>query len=143
MAGQHSMSRGHCEWSKAEMGERSAVETKSGKSVHQSDPGLRRPTSSATVGRKPAARPPILTASAVSIDNPEAREVGLPQRKTGQGAGQSPAIPIQREALDANAFNVGEIPSRKTLEDSEIASLLQFFEILNRWDREAHDAEIM
>ena len=41
------------------MGERSAVRPKSGQSVSQSDPGLRRPTPPSTAGRKPAARPPF------------------------------------------------------------------------------------
>jgi hypothetical protein len=125
------------------MGERSAVETKSGKSVHQSDPGLRRPTPPATVGRKSTARPPTLVATAVCTDTPEAREAGLSQRKTGQGAGQRPAIYVQREALATNAFSAGDAASSKTLDDTEIGSLFQFFEILDRWDREAHDAGIM
>ncbi|HUS20187.1 MAG TPA: hypothetical protein VMZ25_11110 [Terriglobales bacterium] len=40
-------------------GKRNAVRNNTGQSVHQSDPGLRRPTFPATAGRKPEACPPL------------------------------------------------------------------------------------
>ena len=49
------------------MGERSAVRPKSGESVSQSDPGLRRPTPPSTAGRKPAARPPFQTNAPLAL----------------------------------------------------------------------------
>lgn len=82
------------------MGERSAVRPKSGESVRQSDPGLRRPTPPSTAGRKPAARPRLqLVRTIEPAEAPKAREAGLPQPKTGRGAGQSPAVSAQRAAL--------------------------------------------
>ena len=114
------------------MDERSAVENKSGETVHQSVPGLRRPTSPATAGRKPAARPPVC---------PESREAGLrSQPKTGRGARKSPAIAEQREALlpdNESSFNA---PLAGMLDEHHIQTLVEFFTILDRWDREAHES---
>ena len=127
------------------MGERNAVGPKSGKSVSQSDPGLRRPTLPSTAGRKPAARPPIYFPPATAPKViPTAREAGGTQSKTGRGAGQSPAIQAQREALgsfttssQSNSFSSG------ALDDSQIAVLIQFFQTLDRWDKEAHGPQVM
>jgi hypothetical protein len=81
------------------MGERSAVRPKSGQSVSQSDPGLRRPTPPTTAGRKPAARPPVQFLPTTS--NHDSRVVNFSQHKTVRGAGQSPALFTQRAALVA------------------------------------------
>jgi hypothetical protein len=129
------------------MGERSAVGPKSGPSVSQSDPGLRRPTPPPTAGRKPEARPPIHSHGfgfGLGVA-PESREAGLPyQPKTGRGAGQSPAIELQREALDtsktigtskAQALNARTADS---LTDDDIQQFIEFFKILDRWDRAQH-----
>lgn len=95
-------------------GEHSAVGSKSGLTGSQSGPGLRRPTSVATAGRNPAARPTP------------------PQSKTGPGCGAgSPAITREREALALN-------PSADAFDESAIQQLIEFFELLDRWDREAH-----
>ena len=98
-------------------GERSAVGSRSGKPVSQSGPALKRPTPAPTAGRNPAARPSPL------------------QRKTWRGTGQSPAITREREALAL-------IPSPnkcvECFDESAIRELIKFFELLNRWDREAH-----
>ena len=129
------------------MGERSAVRPKSGKSVHQSDPGLRRPTPPATAGRKPPARPPVSTVCrpGVEIEVFDSRAAGLSQPKTGQGFGDGvPDIEIQREALgslspsvdrEAGALDASNLES---LDDYSVRQLLEFFEILDRWDRKAH-----
>jgi hypothetical protein len=99
------------------MGERGAVDLKSGESVRQSDPGLRRPTTPLTAGRKPAARPYPL----------ENREAVLPQRKTGRGAGQSPAMFAE--------------PTQ--LEDGDIAKLAAFFRLLDSWERNLYAEKVM
>src|ERR1019366_10603561 len=71
----------------AKMGERSAVGPKSGESVSQSDPGLRRPTPPSTAGRKPAARPSDLLHSLIDPKSDSTTcEAEGSQRKTGQGA---------------------------------------------------------
>jgi len=127
------------------MGERSAVRPKSGKSVSQSDPGLRRPTPPSTAGRKPAARPPIHFLPAKdSIHALPSREAGDTQRKTGRGPGQSPAIQCQREAL-ASFIPSGEsdLALPDTLDDSDIQALIQFFQILDLWKREADEVQPM
>jgi hypothetical protein len=134
------------------MGERSAVRPKSGKSVYQSDSGLRRPTPPATAGRKPEARPPVSTVCRpeVEIEDFESRVAGLSQPKTGQGFGDGvPDIETQREALrslspsgdrEAGALGASGLES---LDDYSIRQLLEFFEILDRWDREAHGKQTM
>lgn len=54
-----------------------------------------------------------------------------PQPKTGRGAGQSPAITREREALALS-------PSVDAFDESAIRQLIEFFELLDRWDQEAH-----
>ena len=110
------------------MGERSAVRPKSGQSVSQSDPGLRRPTPPSTAGRKPAARPPN---SILSFTPPQSglprRGAGLSQSKTGRGAGQSPAFFARRVApgpLTPSTLPKSSIPY--SLDDSQIANLIEF-----------------
>lgn len=129
----------------AHMGERSAVRPKSGKSVRQSDPALRRPTPPSTAGRKPAARPPVQIPPATDFQiGSKSREADIPQRKTVRGAGQSPAIQPQGEALgsfSSSAQPASDLPY--VLEDSHTEALIEFFQILDRWDREAHEAQIM
>jgi len=116
------------------MDERGAVDTKSGKAVHQSVPGLRRPTSPVTAGRKPAARP-----SAFEVC-PASRAAGLrSQPKTGRGAGQSPAIADEREVLYPENQH-SDAPLARMLDEHHIQALVEFFTILDRWDREAHES---
>ncbi len=104
-------------------GERSAVDSNAGEPVHQSGPGLRRPTPAATAGQNPAARP-----------SPS-------QPKTGRGAGPSPAIEPQREALGASLTPSVEREAvaldALSLDDCSIQQLVSFFETLDRWDQEA------
>jgi len=123
----------------ASLGERSAVEPKSGESVSQSDPGLRRPTPPSTAGRKPAARPPL---PEVSRDGISPREAGHAQRKTGRGAGQSPVVLNQREALASlNDFTDSDPIPGCSLDNSQITTLIQVFQTLDRWDRELHSSK--
>lgn len=127
------------------MGERSAVRPRSGKSVRQSDPGLRRPTPPSTAGRKPAARPPA------SISPPGIIKVAeMPgtartaQHKTGRGAGWNPAVQTRREAPGSShrpAQTSSDLPS--CLDDSQITALIHFFQTLDRWDKEAHGPQVM
>src|ERR1035438_6268048 len=122
------------------MGERSAVRPKSGKSVRQSDPALRRPTPPSTAGRKPAARPPtqIRPATDLQFDS-TSREAGTPQCKTVRGVGQSPAQQAQGEALGSFTPSAeSDLVLPYELDDSQITALIEFFQILDRWDREAH-----
>jgi hypothetical protein len=120
------------------MGERSAVGSKSGESVRQSDPGLRRPTTPATVGRKPAARPSSLSAVTTEFEEgSRPREAGPFQPKTGRGAGRSPAIHSRREApLSFTGSDIEHVAS-SVIDDSQITALIRFFQILDRWDRES------
>ena len=118
------------------MNERGADESKSGETVHQSVPGLRRPTSPKTAGRKPAARPCVSLLEA----GPQSREAGLrSQPKTGRGAGQSPAIAEQREALYPENQH-SDAPLAGVLDEHHIQALVEFFTILDRWDREAYES---
>ena len=127
------------------MGERSAVGPKSGESVRQSDPGLRRPTPPSTAGRKPAARPPVSQSSILhSSAAVMSREAGIAQPKTGRGAGQSPAEMPQRAAL--GSFSPLAEPGQDqipALNDSDIQALIEFFLTLDRWDKEAHGPQVM
>jgi hypothetical protein len=122
------------------MGERSAVRPKSGQSVHQSDPGLRRPTPPATAGRKPVARPPKPAHSFTSSETDlTPREAGHAQPKTGRGVGQSPAIQSRRAAPASDVVSSDpRLTPLAYLDDIQIAQLLEFVRILDRWDREAH-----
>jgi hypothetical protein len=115
----------------AYLGERSAVDSNSGQSVHQSDPGLRRPTPPVRDGRKPSARPR-------SSDSLESREAGLSQRKTGRGAGRSLAIEIEREVLDTSSTSAKR--DAVDLDDEAISQILDVFRLLDRWDREGSHA---
>lgn len=121
------------------MGERSAVRPKSGQSVSQSDPVLRRPTPPSTAGRKPAARPPN---SILSFTPPQPglppREAGLSQSKTGRGAGQSPAFFARRAAPGPlTPSTLPEFSISCSPDDSQTANLIGFFRLLDRWDRES------
>ena len=127
------------------MGERSAVQPKSGESVRQSDPGLRRPTPPSTAGRKPAARPPIqIPPVSDSKGNSRPREAGGSQRKTGRGAGWNPAIQSRRAAPGSfTPMAESDSALSYTPDDPQITALIQFFETLDRWDKEAHGPQIM
>jgi len=127
------------------MGERSAVRPKSGKSVRQSDPALRRPTSPSTAGRKPAARPPVQNDPASDLDfRSPAREAGTSQRKTVRGTGQSPDSQAQRKALGSfTSTTQSDSSISYVLDDSQIKTLIEFFQTLDRWDKEAHGPQVM
>ncbi len=122
------------------MGERSAVRPQSGKTVRQSVPALRRPTPPSTAGRKPAARSPVqFLRVAVHEDDSGPSETAGTQRKTGRGAGQSPAIQSRRQAPGSFTGTIQSSPCLPySPDDSQISSLIQFFETLNRWERELH-----
>src|ERR1700677_1187748 len=119
------------------MGERSAVRPKSGETVRQSVPALRRPTPPSTAGRKLAARPPCDFSPATdSKDDFRSHLATDAQRKTGRGAGRSPAIHSGREA--PSSFRRADQAAETVphfLDDSEVGALIQFFKTLDRWDR--------
>ena len=61
------------------------------------------------------------------------------RRKTGRGEGQSPAIQSRREVPGSFSGSIQSVYSPPySLDDSDVSSLIQFFETLDRWDREAH-----
>jgi len=67
------------------------------------------------------------------------REAGLAQPKTGRGAGQSPAIRSRRAAPVSDVVSADpRLTPLADLDDFQIAQLLEFVRILDRWDREAH-----
>ena len=115
------------------MGERDAVRINSGESVTHSDPGLTvGPTLPLTTGRKPGARPPSPRVRTPEPDGfKEHREAGLCQPKSGQGFGDRVPESVGREA------------PALSLDDFTTSQLREFFEMLDRWDREAHEHKIM
>jgi hypothetical protein len=121
-------------------GERSAVELKSGQPVANSGPVLRRPTTPATAGRKPAARPTVSRGCEASP---------LPQLKGRPGFGAGSPEEIARERASASGPPTDESAGREApaldhLDSESIARLRALFELLDRWDREAqHEAKIM
>lgn len=67
------------------------------------------------------------------------------QPKTGQGPGQRPGVESQREALGSSltpsvdrAAGALDAVAVDFLDDYSILQLISFFEMLDRWDREAH-----
>jgi hypothetical protein len=95
---------------------RDAVHSKSGESVHPSDPGLKGPTLLATAGRKSAA-------CLLAPRGAETRPVVL-QPKTGRGVGQSPTDAVGYSGLDRQSLD----------------RLIAFFRLLDEWKRK-RDAE--
>ena len=110
-----------------------AVQTKSGLSVDHSDPGLREPTLPITTDRK----------SGASLNRPSCTSPSQP--KSGRGVERSSTLESQREALgtssipgvEREAFALDAVPSG-SFDDYSIQQLISFFEMLDRWDREAH-----
>jgi hypothetical protein len=94
-------------------GKQSAVESESGQPVANSGPVLRRPTSSATSGRKPGACP-----------------LHSAQSWPGCGAGS----PAERACREAHALLLGR---------ADLVQLIVLFELLDAWDRKESRAEAM
>ena len=72
------------------------------------------------------------------------RAASIIQRKTGRGAGQSPAVQSRRTAtcsFTPTALTDSILPY--TLNDSHIAAFIKFFQTLDRWDEEAHGPQVM
>jgi hypothetical protein len=105
-----------------------AVRINSGLPVSHSGPGLSNgPTLSATAGRKPEPSPANLLAC-TTISRIQACEAGLPQPKSAPGCGAGgPAMFRERDALALESLDV-----------ESIRQVIGFFELLDRWDREAH-----
>lgn len=120
-------------------GERSAVGLKSGNSVANSEPVLRRPGTPATAGRKPAARPP-------SLRGREAAPLTQPKSWPGFGAGPEEVARARASArgLPPEPSVRREASALDALDSESLSSLRAFFELLDRWDREAsNDAKVM
>jgi len=72
------------------------------------------------------------------------REAPVTQHKNGRGSGQSPAKRAWPEASGSftpAADRATALPN--ALDDSQITALIQFFETLDRWDKEAHGPQVM
>jgi hypothetical protein len=66
------------------------------------------------------------------------------QHKNGRGLGQSPDIRARREAPGSFTPDAEcESALSCSLDDFQIAAFIQFFETLDRWDKEAHGIEAM
>jgi len=94
-------------------GKRSAVRNNSGKPVYPSGPGL-------GVGPTP---PPTAGRKPEACPYP-------PQPKTGW-------------ELEGKALGGREAPALNSLDAVSLSQLRQFFELLDRWDREAHEQPSM
>lgn len=103
--------------------ERNAVHLKSGQPVYPSGPGLKEPTLPLTADR---------TSAAHLITRQSAQRSGgdILQPKRGQGLGQSPM----------SAEGALPFPS---LEKAEISKLVEFFLLLDAWDRRRDDSPVM
>lgn len=116
------------------MGKRSAVDFEnSGQSVANSDPELSRPTPPARAGRKPDACPHFV---AQRKSWPGARDLEGPaenRRERDSGSGLPPAESAGRAASALN----DALPN---LSPEDLSALIRFFQLLDRWDREAIDA---
>ena len=105
-------------------GERDAVRNNTGETVSHSVPGLAvGPTLPLTTGRTPGARLPVLPAAGGHLCQPKS----VP----GFGAG-SPEENCEREALATN-----------DLDDFAVSQLIQFFQMLDEWDRGPHATKTM
>jgi len=102
--------------------ERNAVRLKSGEPVSHSGPGLREPTLPVIADRT----------SAACLMNPQSvfGSGGFLQPKSGRGLGQSP--------MSAE----GALPL-PLLESADVAGLVEFFLLLDAWDRRRNDAPVM
>jgi hypothetical protein len=105
---------------KIDSGKRDAVRPEIRPTVHPSVPVLKEPTLSRTAGRKPAACP---ADSAIA----PLREALQPKRE--RGVGQSPA--------DAGKGG----PARLSAEACQ--ALVQFFQLLDTWEKRTHEAKTM
>jgi hypothetical protein len=117
-------------------GERGAVGLNPDHTVVNSVPVLRRPGTPATAGRKLAARPPERRGRAAAPAT---------QPKSWQGFGDRVPERIARERGSASGpppeTSVGREASALEALDAEFLSRLRtFFELLDRWDREAGHA---
>jgi hypothetical protein len=123
------------------LGDRSAVETKSAGSVQichkfagcdDKQSGQRFLNSSA----------PRLIRQVASCEAAAGGKIPLTagkEEKLFRGAGQSPAIQSRRAAPVSFSRSAPISPdSPPALDDSQITAVIEFFQILDRWDREAH-----
>lgn len=118
-------------------GKRNAVGNKSGSTVANSVPVLRRPTSPPTAGRKPAASPPITFGVdvdlAVDLDLDIALDVEASRSQLKSwGVGVDVVLGVGSHTNLSTALSKCLPP---LLNDSDISELRAFFELLDLWDR--------
>jgi hypothetical protein len=123
-------------------GKRNAVGNKSGSTVANSVPVLRRPTSPPTAGRKPAASPPSTSGVGVDVDLDLAVDLDLDvaldfeasrsSQLKNWGVGVDFALGVGSHSNSSTALSTCPPP---LLSDSDISELRSFFELLDQWDR--------
>jgi hypothetical protein len=120
----------------ASAGKRSAVRQKSGELVANSSPVLKGPTSPDTAGRIPEACPSVLWGCAA----PPSLQ---PQSWPGAGAGSPEKIARERASASGPPTEKSVGREAPALDGVSIPRLRQFFEMLDQWDREAHEPKTM
>ena len=71
-----------------------------------------------------------------------AREVGTAQPKTGRGTGQSTVV-LGRCKAPASTNQSSGWSALLEMSGSELAPLIEYIKILDRWDKEAHGIRTM
>jgi hypothetical protein len=110
-------------------GKRNAVGNKSGSTVANSVPVLRRPTSPPTAGRKPEASPPSTSGVGVGVGVDLAVEASHSSQLKSWGVGVD--LGVGSHGNSSNPLSTCPAP---TVSDSEIGELRALFELLDLWD---------
>jgi hypothetical protein len=119
-------------------GKRNAAGNKSGSTVANSAPVLRRPTSPLTAGRKPAASPPSTSGVGVAIGVGVAVDIAVDlgvDVAVDLGVGASGSQLKSWAVTQSNSSNALSACPPPLLSDSDISELRSFFELLDQWDR--------
>ena len=102
------------------MGKRDAALPKSGVQVAHSCPVLKGPTLSPRAGRKPDACPAV---------SQGAHLAPCASAQSGRGAGRSPAAVA--------------VACSEELDAGDLDRLIEFFQLLDQWERKSHAEEVM
>lgn len=114
--------------------ERDAVRNNTGQPVSHSGPGLAvGPTLPQTTGRTPGARPPSSPAEGGVLCQP----------KSVQGGGDGIPAEGARACACAEESSEREALAASDLDDYSISLLIEFFLILDEWDRAANATKTM
>lgn len=114
--------------------ERDAVRNNTGQPVSHSGPGLAvGPTLPETTGRTPGARPPSFPAEGGVLCQP----------KSVQGCGDGIPAESARDSACAEETCEHEVLAASDLDDYSTSLLIEFFLILDEWDRAANATQAM